>query len=72
MEVNNRSEILRRTVKYLLMAFVLFLSLKYIPSVTIPNKEIFILVTIGAITFAILDIYCPAVSKMEHLINKTL
>ncbi|AYV82007.1 MAG: hypothetical protein Homavirus2_11 [Homavirus sp.] len=69
MKINNTSEIIRRSMKYLVMLFVLALSLKYIPSTSLENKEIIILSTIGVITFAILDIYCPSVSNMEHLIN---
>lgn len=65
----NRDELFRRTIKYLLMAFILALSIKYIPSNTLSNSEIIIITTIGIIAFTILDLYCPAVSNMEHLVD---
>lgn len=67
----NRSELLRRTIKYLLMAFILVLSIKYVPSNSLSNNEIIMVTTIGVVGFAILDLYCPAVSNsnIEHLLN---
>ena len=54
-----------RLIKYLLMVFILVLSLKYVPSHSLCNKEIFIITTIGIVAFTILDYYYPTIRELN-------
>jgi hypothetical protein len=51
------SDLLKRGIKYILLALIIALSTIWVPSQKLQTKEIFIIATIGAVAFAILDIY---------------
>jgi hypothetical protein len=54
-------DLFHKTFKYLIIAFVLFVSLKYIPENKISVKENTMISAIGSITFALLDMISPSV-----------
>ena len=59
---NNSGEYLKRGLKYILEWLVIVLAARLIPKQALEYKEIFMIAAIGAIAFAILDIYSPSVS----------
>lgn len=66
-EKSKEQEIYKRLFKYVILWIVIALAANYVPSrLTESNQlktsEIVIIATIGAITFAILDMYIPAIS----------
>jgi hypothetical protein len=56
----------KKIVKYLLFAFVMALSLRYIPSNSISTKEIIMISAISSITFSIIDIISPSVQIIDN------
>lgn len=50
---------MRRFLRYLILFFVVFITTQYIPQCTISYSTAFILGTIAALTFSILDMYFP-------------
>lgn len=55
-------EMYKRLFKYMILWIIIALAVNYIPSMQIKTSEIIIIASIGAITFAILDMYIPAVT----------
>lgn len=51
----------KRMLKYILFAFIIALSLRYIPTNNINNTEILIISMIGSITFGIVDMLSPSI-----------
>ncbi len=51
----------KRMLKYILFAFIIALSLRYIPTSQINNTEILIVSMIGSITFGIVDMISPSI-----------
>jgi hypothetical protein len=49
--------------KYLIIAFIVFTSIKYIPENKVTMKENLMVSAIASITFAILDIISPAITN---------
>jgi hypothetical protein len=68
MEVKDKKTIskkyIRRFLRYIIMFFILFLASQYIPECKISYESAFILSTIGAISFALLDMYYPLVPNI--------
>jgi hypothetical protein len=58
----NKNETVKRALKYLIEWFAISLALKFIPSQKVDLKEIIMVAIVGAIVFALLDMYSPAVS----------
>jgi len=58
-----KNELIKKAVKYLMQLVVIFLAAKYIPSTKLTLKDITIIAMIGAITFAILDMFSPCLSE---------
>lgn len=52
-----------RGSKYLLEWFAIVLAAKFIPEHELSWKEIMIIAIIGAVVFAVLDIYVPSISS---------
>ena len=57
----NTLEKSKRIIKYILMGFIILVSVRYIPSQTIPTKEIIMIGLISSIAFAMLDMVSPSV-----------
>ena len=53
-------EMYKRLFKYIILWIVIALAANYVPSNQLSTSEIIIIATIGAIAFAILDMYIPA------------
>ena len=56
------SEIIKRSIKYLLEGTAVALAARYIPSEKIDIKEISMIAFTAACVFAILDLYSPSIS----------
>lgn len=52
----------KKIIKYILMGFIVLVSVRYIPKEYIKTKEIVIISFIAAISFAILDMVAPSIS----------
>ena len=59
----NYKEILRRATKYIMMFFIIVITLNYIPKIKLTNQEIFIIGVIASIAFSMIDMYSPTISK---------
>ena len=59
--VQENSLLIQKIIKYIFIFIVLFLSVKYIPTELVNDKEIFMISMISAITFAILDLVSPSI-----------
>jgi len=53
----------KKLVKYVLFGLICAISLRYIPSTILPNKEILMIAAIMSISFAIIDMVSPSVKK---------
>jgi len=53
---------IRRVLKYLIHWIIIFAATKYIPSGKLTFKEVTMVAMVGAISFAILDLYVPVVA----------
>ena len=53
----------KKIVKYILQMLVVFIAAKYIPTKKLSFKEVTIIAMVGAISFAILDMYAPSISN---------
>ncbi len=53
-------EMYKRLFKYMILWIIIALAANYVPSSQLSTSEIIIIATIGAIAFAILDMYIPA------------
>jgi hypothetical protein len=51
----------KKLVKYLLFGLIVSISVRYIPSNQIDNKEILMIGAIGSIFFGILDMVSPSI-----------
>ena len=51
----------KKIVKYLLFGLIISLSVRYIPSSTINNKEIIMIGAISSISFSIIDMISPSI-----------
>jgi len=59
----NQDEIIKRSFKYFIEWFAIALALKFIPSQQLNIKDILMVSIVGAVVFAILDMYSPSVSE---------
>ena len=57
----NIREVIRRTLKYLVLVIILGFSIHSIPKNTIDAKEILFIVLIAGMTFCILDTLSPSI-----------
>ena len=57
----NRNNLYHKLFKYLIIAFVVFVSIKYIPENKVSIEETTMISAIVSITFAILDMISPAI-----------
>ncbi len=58
----SQQEMYKRMFKYIIQWIIIALAANYVPSKQLKTSEIIIIATIGAITFAILDMYIPAIT----------
>lgn len=56
------NDTIKKALKYFIQWAVMFLAAKYIPSKELTFKEVTMVAIIGAVTFAILDMYSPSIS----------
>jgi uncharacterized membrane protein YcfT len=61
MDTQKKNEFTKRALKYFIQWLVVALALKFIPVATLDNQEILKISIIAVVTFAILDMYYPAV-----------
>jgi len=57
----NKNEITRRLIKYILHTLLIIVLLKYTPCSPIPNKDVISLTLSASILFSLLDIYSPGI-----------
>jgi len=55
------SDYLKRFLKYIIMGLIMFLSIRYIISKNIDNKEILLVSAVSSISFGLLDIFSPSI-----------
>ena len=55
------SDYFKRLLKYLIMGLIIFLSIRYLISRNIDNKEILLVSAISSISFGLLDIFSPSI-----------
>ena len=53
--------IFHKIIKYLILALIILLSLKYIPDLNINSIDQIMISSIGSITFALLDMLSPSI-----------
>jgi len=53
---------IKKLLKYILLSFIIFVSLRYIPQNKLNVTDVLKISSIGAISFAILDIISPSVT----------
>ena len=63
MEKQNRNNLYHKLFKYLIIAFVVFVSIKYVPENKVSIKENTMISAIASITFAILDMISPSIKS---------
>lgn len=59
-----KNERIKKAIKYVIQLVAIILAAKYIPSTKLSLRDITVIAMIGAITFAIVDIYSPSLSKV--------
>lgn len=59
--MKNNLDMKKKLIKYLLFAFIIGLSVRYLPSNSIDDKEILMIAFIASITFAIIDMIEPTI-----------
>lgn len=56
----------KRIIKYILMGFIILVSVRYIPNQPIETKEIIMIASIASIAFAMLDMVSPSVTVIKN------
>ena len=56
----------KRMIKYILMGFIILVSVRYIPNQPIETKEIIMVASIASIAFAMLDMVSPSVTVIKN------
>jgi len=62
----NTLEKSKRIIKYILMGFIILVSVRYIPNQPIATKEIIMIGLISSIAFAMLDMVSPSVKVINN------
>ena len=62
----NTLEKSKRIIKYVLMGFIILVSVRYIPNQPIATKEIIMIGLISSIAFAMLDMVSPSVKVINN------
>lgn len=62
----NTLEKSKRIIKYILMGFIILVSVRYIPTQPIATKEIIMIGLISSIAFAMLDMVSPSVKVTNN------
>ena len=62
----NTLEKSKRIIKYILMGFIILVSVRYIPNQPIATKEIIMIGLISSIAFAMLDMVSPSVKVVNN------
>ena len=52
----------KKAMKYILFSLILYILIKYVPSIKILNSDILIICVISMISFTILDINSPSIT----------
>ena len=61
-----QNELMKRSMKYIIMSLILFFAFKYASSTKLQNKDALILMIIGVVTFTVLDLCFPAISYTKQ------
>jgi hypothetical protein len=61
-----------KIIKYIIIALVLSLSLKYIPSYNIDTNDIIIISCISSITYAVIDMISPSIKIINNWTDKNI
>lgn len=56
----------KKIVKYLLFGLIISLSIRYIPSNTINDKEIVMIGAISSVSFSIIDMISPSIKVVAN------
>lgn len=56
-----RNDRIKKIIKYLLFGFIIGISVRYIPTSTIKDHEILMILIIGSIGFGIIDMVAPSI-----------
>lgn len=51
----------QKAIKYILMALITFIAVRYIPDISLQNKEIIMISVVSSITFVLLDMISPSI-----------
>ena len=65
LKITNK-EMCKRIIKYILMGFIILVSVRYIPTQPIATKEIIMIGLISSIAFAMLDMVSPSVKVTNN------
>jgi hypothetical protein len=55
-----------KIIKYIILALIINISLKYIPSQNINTNDMIMISCIGSITFAIMDMLLPSIKIIDN------
>jgi len=58
---NKKNDYIKKILKYLLFGFIVGISVRYVPTIIINQKEIIIIAAIASIAFAIIDMISPSI-----------
>ena len=56
-----RNDRIKRIIKYLLFGFIIGITVRYLPTTTIKDHEIIMILIIGSIAFGIIDMVAPSI-----------
>ena len=56
-----KNNVIKKLLKYLLFGFIIFISIRYIPSQVIHTDEAITIALIASISFGIIDIIAPSI-----------
>lgn len=59
-----KNEMFRRALKYVILFLSITMALNFIPTCQISITELLMVAIVGAVTYAILDMYLPSVSEV--------
>jgi pyruvate/2-oxoacid:ferredoxin oxidoreductase beta subunit len=61
----NMTEIIKRSIKFVLVGFLVALAARYIPKYRMDLKEIVMIAATASIGFAVIELYAPTINKKD-------
>lgn len=65
----SNKRLIKRGLKYMIQFLILFMASRFVPSVKIDLKEVTTIAMVGAISFAILDMYSPTINYKDKKVD---